>query len=50
MHQKSLKYHLAYRLVALSNTLSKIIESIVATGKACAVEEHGLLPKTHLGG
>jgi hypothetical protein len=36
--------------VALLNTLGKILESIVATRIAWAVEEHGLLPKTHLGG
>jgi hypothetical protein len=32
------------------NTLGKILESIVATRIAWAVEEHGLLPTTHLGG
>jgi hypothetical protein len=40
----------SYRPVALLNTLGKILESIVATRIAWAVEEHGLLPKTHLGG
>lgn len=38
------------RPVALLNTLGKILESIVATRIAWAVEEYGLLPKTHLGG
>jgi hypothetical protein len=40
----------SYRLVALLNTLSKVLESIIATRIAWAVEEHGLLPKTYLGG
>jgi endonuclease/exonuclease/phosphatase family metal-dependent hydrolase len=40
----------SYRPVALLNTLGKILESIVATRIAWAAEEHGLLPKTHLGG
>jgi hypothetical protein len=40
----------SYRLVALLNTLGKILESIVATRIVWAVEEHGLLPKTYLGG
>jgi hypothetical protein len=39
----------SYRPVALLNTLGKILESIVTTRIAWAVEEHGLLPKTHLG-
>ena len=32
------------------NTLGKILESIVATRIAWAVEDYGILPKTHLGG
>jgi hypothetical protein len=40
----------SYRPVALLNTLGKILESIIATRIAWAVEEYGLLPKTHLGG
>ncbi|OOQ82702.1 putative reverse transcriptase [Penicillium brasilianum] len=40
----------SYRPVALLNTLGKILESVVATRIAWAVEEHGLLPRTHLGG
>ena len=40
----------SYRPVALLNTLGKVLESIVATRIAWAVEEYGLLPKTHLGG
>jgi hypothetical protein len=34
----------------LLNTLGKILEAVVATRIAWLVEEHGLLPKTHLGG
>ncbi|KNG79995.1 putative reverse transcriptase [Aspergillus nomiae NRRL 13137] len=40
----------SYRPVALLNTLGKILESIVATRIAWALEEYKLLPKTHLGG
>ncbi|OOQ86154.1 putative reverse transcriptase [Penicillium brasilianum] len=40
----------SYRPVALLNTLGKILESINATRIAWAVEEYGLLPKSHLGG
>jgi ribonuclease HI len=40
----------SYRPVALLNTLGKILESVMASRIAWAVEEHGLLPKTHLGG
>lgn len=40
----------AYRPVALLNTLGKILEAIIATRIAWAVEEHRLLPDTHLGG
>jgi hypothetical protein len=40
----------AYRPVALLNTLGKVLEAIVATRIAWAVEEHRLLPDTHLGG
>ena len=40
----------AYRPVALLNTLGKILEAVVANRIAWAVEEHRLLPDTHLGG
>jgi ribonuclease HI len=40
----------AYRPVALLNTLGKILEAIIATRIAWAVEEYRLLPDTHLGG
>jgi hypothetical protein len=40
----------SYRPVALLNTLGKILEGIVATRIAWLVEEHSLLPNTHLGG
>ncbi|OGE50276.1 hypothetical protein PENARI_c017G00750 [Penicillium arizonense] len=40
----------AYRPVALLNTLGKVLEAIIATRIAWAVEEHRLLPDTHLGG
>jgi hypothetical protein len=40
----------SYRPVALLNTPGKVLESIVPTRIVWAVEEHGLLPKTHLGG
>jgi hypothetical protein len=36
--------------LALLVTLGKILESIIATRIAWAVEEYGILPKTHLGG
>jgi hypothetical protein len=36
--------------VALLNTLGKVLESVVATRMAWAMEEHGILPKTYLGG
>ena len=34
----------SYRLVALENTLAKVVERIVATRLADTVEEHNLLP------
>ncbi|OGE48027.1 hypothetical protein PENARI_c033G04144 [Penicillium arizonense] len=40
----------AYRPVALLNTLGKVLEAIIATRIAWAVEEYRLLPDTHLGG
>jgi exonuclease III len=40
----------SYRPVALLNTLGKILEAIIATRIAWLVEEHQLLPNTHLGG
>jgi hypothetical protein len=39
-----------YRPVALLNTLGKVLEAIIATRIAWAVEEYRLLPDTHLGG
>ncbi|CRL30042.1 Endonuclease/exonuclease/phosphatase [Penicillium camemberti] len=40
----------SYRPVALLNTLGKVLEAIIATRVAWLVEEHKLLPDTHLGG
>lgn len=40
----------SYRPVTLLNTLGKFLEAIIAKRVSYAVEEHGLLPKTHLGG
>ncbi|KAJ6032769.1 hypothetical protein N7540_003501 [Penicillium herquei] len=40
----------SYRPIALMNTLGKLLEAVVATRISYAVEEHSLLPKTHLGG
>lgn len=40
----------SYRPIALMNTLGKLLESIVASRISWAVEEHRLLPNTHLGG
>jgi ribonuclease HI len=40
----------SYRPIALLNTLGKILESIIALRVSWALEEHGLLPKGHLGG
>ncbi|KAJ5552062.1 reverse transcriptase [Penicillium frequentans] len=40
----------SYRPVALLNTIAKFLESIIARRISYAVEEHGLLPKGHLGG
>ncbi|KAJ5901428.1 reverse transcriptase [Penicillium tannophilum] len=40
----------SYRPVALLNTIAKFLESIIARHISYAVEEHGLLPKGHLGG
>ncbi|KAJ5710399.1 hypothetical protein N7488_004555 [Penicillium malachiteum] len=40
----------SYRPIALINTLGKLLEAVVATRISYAVEEHSLLPKTHLGG
>ncbi|KAG0156962.1 hypothetical protein PDIDSM_4145 [Penicillium digitatum] len=39
----------SYRPVALLNTLGKVLEAVVATRIAWLVEEHKLLPDTHLG-
>jgi hypothetical protein len=36
--------------VALLNTLGKLLELIIATRLLYTLEEHGLLPVTHLGG
>ncbi|KAJ5636972.1 hypothetical protein N7490_006851 [Penicillium lividum] len=40
----------SYRPIALMNTLGKILEAIIALRISWAVEEYGILPKTHLGG
>jgi hypothetical protein len=40
----------SYRPIALLSTLGKILESIIASRVSWALEEHGLLPKGHLGG
>ncbi|KAJ5720222.1 uncharacterized protein N7483_008156 [Penicillium malachiteum] len=40
----------SYRPIALMNTLGKLLEAVVASRISYAVEEHSLLPKTHLGG
>jgi hypothetical protein len=40
----------SYRPIALLNTLGKILESIIALRVSWVLEEHGLLPKGHLGG
>lgn len=40
----------SYRPVALLNTLGKLLESIIATRIAWAVEELNLLPRAHLEG
>ncbi|KOC17506.1 putative reverse transcriptase [Aspergillus flavus AF70] len=40
----------SYRPVALLNTFDKILESIIATRIAWALEKHKLLRRTHLGG
>ncbi|KAJ5667630.1 hypothetical protein N7507_003494 [Penicillium longicatenatum] len=40
----------SYRPIALMNTLGKVLEAIIALRIFWAVEEHGILPKTHLGG
>ncbi|KAJ5740913.1 hypothetical protein N7493_000785 [Penicillium malachiteum] len=44
-------YHVpkSYRPIALMNTLGKLLEAVVAARISYAVEEHSLLPKTHLG-
>ncbi|KAJ5667634.1 hypothetical protein N7507_003498 [Penicillium longicatenatum] len=40
----------SYRPIALMNTLGKILEAIIALRISWAVEEHRILPDTHLGG
>ncbi|KAJ5661392.1 uncharacterized protein N7477_009008 [Penicillium maclennaniae] len=40
----------SYRPVALLNTFSKLLESVIATRISWAAEERGILPKGHLGG
>ncbi|KUM55425.1 hypothetical protein ACN42_g11853 [Penicillium freii] len=40
----------SYRPVALLNTLGKVLEAVISTRIAWCVEEHNLLPETHLGG
>ncbi|KAJ5642579.1 hypothetical protein N7490_006579 [Penicillium lividum] len=40
----------SYRPIALMNTLGKLLEAVIASRISWAVEEHHLLPDTHLGG
>lgn len=40
----------AYRSVVLLSTLDKFLEVIIARRISFAMEENGLLPKSHLGG
>lgn len=40
----------AYRPIALEDTSSKVVESVVARRLAALVEEHDLLPPNHFGG
>ncbi|EDN04466.1 predicted protein [Histoplasma mississippiense (nom. inval.)] len=49
-NKKDLSEVKSYRPIALLNTLGKALESILATRISQAVEEHQLLPRTHLGG
>jgi hypothetical protein len=37
----------AYQPISLLSTLSKILESVIATRISYIVEEHGLLPHNH---
>ena len=39
----------AYRPIALLNTLSKVMESIIGSKITYLVEKHRLLPDTHMG-
>lgn len=39
----------AWRLIALLNTISKLIESLMARRLSQAAEEHGLFPNTQMG-
>ncbi|EDN02399.1 predicted protein [Histoplasma mississippiense (nom. inval.)] len=49
-NKKDLSEVKSYRPIALLNTLGKALESILATRISQAVEEHQLLPRTHVGG
>ena len=40
----------AYRPVALLSSLGKVLESVMATRLMWAIEQYGLLPRSHLGG
>ena len=40
----------AYRLIALLNTLAKLLSSIVAEGLSFLTEKHQLIPPTHFRG
>ncbi|KAF7174349.1 hypothetical protein CNMCM5623_007004 [Aspergillus felis] len=40
----------AYRPIALLNTLSKLLEALVASRMSYLAETHGLLPENHFGG
>jgi ribonuclease HI len=48
--KESYKTPKAYRPIALLNTLGKTLESMVANRLAYVVENHAVLPATHLGG
>lgn len=48
--QKNYSLPKAYRLIALLNTIGKILESILAKRMSYLAEKYHLLPKTHIGG
>ena len=48
--RKSYRLPNSYRPVALLNTIGKALEAVIAGRISYAAEQHGLFPKTHLGG